>query len=43
MLKSTPRDSFSRGYPTGVGALIIRAQTAFELKKHYWGGLRPKP
>jgi len=26
------------GYPTGVGALIIRSQTAFELKKHYWGG-----
>ncbi|CAE7563257.1 MOCOS [Symbiodinium sp. CCMP2592] len=26
------------GYPTGVGALIIRTQTAFELKKHYWGG-----
>mmetsp|Transcript_26209 Transcript_26209/g.60715 ORF Transcript_26209/g.60715 Transcript_26209/m.60715 type:complete len:541 (-) Transcript_26209:152-1774(-) len=26
------------GYPTGVGALIIRQETAFELKKHYWGG-----
>ena len=26
------------GYPTGVGALIIRSATAAELKKHYWGG-----
>eukprot|EP00434_Breviolum_minutum_P022669 symbB.v1.2.020005.t1/scaffold1659.1/size107071/7 len=26
------------GYPTGVGALIIRSSTALELKKHYWGG-----
>ena len=26
------------GYPTGVGALVIRSATASELKKHYWGG-----
>eukprot|EP00438_Fugacium_kawagutii_P018075 Skav224941 [mRNA] locus=scaffold1474:136965:137851:- [translate_table: standard] len=29
---------FVFGYPTGVGALILRSDTAFELKKHYWGG-----
>ena len=26
------------GYPTGVGALVLRSETAAELKKHYWGG-----
>jgi len=26
------------GYPTGIGALILRSQVAQELRKHYWGG-----
>ena len=26
------------GFPTGVGALVLKTQAASELRKHYWGG-----